>query len=216
MLLLGLDTATPATTVAVYDGAQVVAERTTVDARRHAELLGAAIHDVLGDAGVTAGDLTGVAVGVGPGPYTGLRVGVATAASLADALGVPVHGVCSLDVLAAAAGPGAPVTVVTDARRREVFWASYDANGMRIAGPAVGRPSDAAAMVTGRAIGPGAVMYAAAFGDVAGPEQMSAGVLCGLVAQRLPANGELLAARPIYLRRPDIAEPAARKPVLQA
>ena len=99
-------------------------------------------------------ELTAIAVGVGPGPYTGLRVGVALAVALGDALGVDVHGICTLDVLAAEAGGAEPLTVVTDARRREVFWASYDGSRERIAGPAVGRPDDVAALATGRVVGP--------------------------------------------------------------
>lgn len=214
MLLLGIDTATPATTVAAFDGGQALAERVVVDARRHAEVLVPAIAATLDAAGVQARDLSAIAVGVGPGPYTGLRVGVATAVALGDALGCPVHGICSLDVLAAQAGLGDPLTVVTDARRREVFWASYDAAGGRIAGPAVGRPGDVAATVTGRVVGPGALMYAAAFGDVSGPDRPSAAVLCALVAQRLASGETLLPALPVYLRRPDATVPGAPKPVL--
>jgi len=127
-----------------------------------------------------------------------------------------VHGVCSLDVLAVQAGRGEAITVVTDARRREVFWASYDADGGRIAGPAVGRPADVAATATGRVVGPGALMYAEAFGDVSGPDRPSGGALCALVAERLASGGELLPALPTYLRRPDATVPGAPKPVLRA
>ena len=90
MLLLGLDTATPAVTVALHDGDHPLAQLVTVDAHRHAELLAPAIAKVIADAGAERGDLTGIAVGVGPGPYTGLRVGVVTAKVLAAALGIPV------------------------------------------------------------------------------------------------------------------------------
>src|SRR3954463_14476275 len=98
--MLGLDTATSVTTVAVYAGGRVRAERSVTDARRHAEVLGPAIVAALAQAEVAVVDLTHVVVGVGPGPYTGLRVGVATATALGAAIAVPVHGVCSLDVLA--------------------------------------------------------------------------------------------------------------------
>src|SRR5579871_3305644 len=101
VLLLGLDTATPAVTVALHDGGQPLAQLVTVDAHRHAELLAPAIAKVIADGGATPRDLTGVVVGVGPGPYTGLRVGVVTARVLGAALGIPVHGLCSLDVIAA-------------------------------------------------------------------------------------------------------------------
>ena len=94
-------------------------------------------------------DITAVAAGTGPGPYTGLRAGLVTARVLGSALGVPVYGVCTLDVVAAgvastgtAAGQG--FIVATDARRREVYWARYDADGRRLDGPAVGFPADVA------------------------------------------------------------------------
>jgi tRNA A37 threonylcarbamoyladenosine modification protein TsaB len=126
-----------------------------------------------------------------------------------------VHGVCSLDVLAHQAGTGAPLTVVSDARRREVFWASYDANGERIAGPGVSRPADVAASLIGRAVGPGALLYADIFGSVAGPEELSAGALCMLAADWLHNGRGFLPPLPVYLRRPDTAPPTPAKRVLQ-
>ena len=101
------------------------------------------IAKVMADAGASRGDLTAVAVGVGPGPYTGLRVGVVTARVLGAVLGIPVHGMCSLDVIAAAASPtaaGREFLVATDARRKEVYWARYDAAGVRLEGPVVREP----------------------------------------------------------------------------
>jgi tRNA threonylcarbamoyl adenosine modification protein YeaZ len=210
VLLLGIDTATTATSVAVCDDAVSLAEVTTVDPRRHAEVLGPAIREVLQRADVSTAQLDAIAVGVGPGPYTGLRVGVAAAVALADALGVPARGLCTLDVLSLQSGLAEPHTAVTDARRREVFWATYDSAGARVNGPFVSRPSDVTPH--GRVVGPGALLYADAFGDVAGPEQLSASWLCALATT---AGAELLPARPIYLRRPDTAEPAMPKPVLQ-
>ncbi|NUS11175.1 MAG: tRNA (adenosine(37)-N6)-threonylcarbamoyltransferase complex dimerization subunit type 1 TsaB, partial [Streptomyces sp.] len=145
MLLLAFDTATPAVTAALHDGERVVAESTVVDARRHGELLVPAVDRVLATAGRVLADVTGVVVGVGPGPYTGLRVGLVTAASFGDALDVPVHGVCTLDGLAWAAGEAGldgPFTVATDARRKEVYWARYDGPAVRVTEPAVDRPAD--------------------------------------------------------------------------
>lgn len=142
MLLLAFDTATPAVTVAVHDGSQVVAEESAVDARRHGELLAVAIDRVLRTAGARQADLTAVAVGTGPGPYTGLRAGLVTAAVLSSALAIPADGICTLDVIAAAAAAGREFLVATDARRREVYWARYDGNGQRLAGPFVGKPAD--------------------------------------------------------------------------
>ena len=156
MLVLAFDTATPAVTVALHDGTHVLAETTMVDARRHGELLASSIDAVLAEAGAGRLDITAIAAGTGPGPYTGLRVGLVTARVLGSALGVPVYGACTLDVVAAAVAStgtaaGQGFIVATDARRREVYWARYDAGGRRLDGPAVGFPADVAETVTARA-----------------------------------------------------------------
>ena len=103
MLVLGFDTATPAVSVALHDGERVIAEASALDARRHSELLMPMIAKILADVGASRDDLTAVAVGVGPGPYTGLRVGLVTARVLGSVLRLPVSGVCSLDIIAASA-----------------------------------------------------------------------------------------------------------------
>ena len=127
--------------MAVHDGGRSLAEFVTVDAHRHAELLAPAIDQVIADAKVSRRDLTAIAAGVGPGPYTGLRVGLVTARVIGAALGVPVYGVCSLDVIAADASIGetgegdGEFLVATDARRRELYWARYDAAGGARQGP---------------------------------------------------------------------------------
>ncbi|PWI43716.1 tRNA (adenosine(37)-N6)-threonylcarbamoyltransferase complex dimerization subunit type 1 TsaB [Streptomyces sp. ICBB 8177] len=220
MLLLAFDTATPAITAAVHDGTAVVAESTVVDARRHGELLLPAVDKVLAEAGATLPDVTGVVVGVGPGPYTGLRVGLVTAAAFGDALGVPVHGLCTLDGLAHAAGVSGtagegPFVVATDARRKEVYWARYDSPGHRVTDPAVDRPADIAERVAGLpAVGAGAALYPEVFTDVRPPADQSAGALAELAAQRLADGGEFLPGLPLYLRRPDAQVPAGYKAVL--
>jgi tRNA threonylcarbamoyl adenosine modification protein YeaZ len=158
VLLLAFDTATPAVTVALHDGTHVLAETTTVDARRHGELLASSIDAVLTEAGAGRLDITAVAAGTGPGPYTGLRVGLVTARVLGSALGVPVYGVPTLDVIAADAAAGAggrEFIVATDARRREVYWARYDATGRRLDGPAVGIPADVTETIAARQDAPG-------------------------------------------------------------
>ncbi|MFD9884921.1 tRNA (adenosine(37)-N6)-threonylcarbamoyltransferase complex dimerization subunit type 1 TsaB [Streptomyces alboflavus] len=218
MLLLALDTATPAVTVALHDGTAsfgTVAESSQVDARRHGELLLPAVDRVLAEAGLGLDAVTDVVVGVGPGPYTGLRVGLMTADTFGLALGVPVHGVCTLDGLAYAAGiEDGPFVVATDARRKEVYWARYEDARTRVSGPAVDRPADIAEQVAGLpAVGAGAALYPDTFGDVRGPEHVSAAALAALAAERLAAGEELLEPRPLYLRRPDAQVPKNYKVV---
>jgi tRNA threonylcarbamoyladenosine biosynthesis protein TsaB len=259
--VLGFDTATPAVSVALHDGERVISTASALDSRRHSELLTPMIAKVLADAGVPRTDLDAVAVGVGPGPYTGLRVGVVTARVLGSVLGLPVHGVCSLDIIAVAArgglgpppqaataagsspradtavaargglggssprastaGPGREFLVATDARRREVYWARYDAAGRRVAGPQVGRPDSIPGAAELAVAGAGGPLYPEAFGEVIGPAHPDAGVLCSLVAGSLappspgpsPGHPPLLAADPLYLRRPDAREPGPPKRV---
>lgn len=211
-MLLAFDTATPAVTVALHDGRQVVAERSTVDAMRHGELLAPGISAVLAEAGAVRQDLTAVAVGVGPGPFTGLRVGLMTARTLAAVLDIPVYGVCTLDVLAVdAVDTGTvqgPFHVATDARRKEVYWASYDVDGLRSTGPEVLKPGTVA--TTGPVVGRGALLYAEAFPDSRAPEHPSAAVLARVVVEE---RAELYDPEPMYLRRPDAAEPHKPKRV---
>ena len=212
MLLLALDTSTPAVTAALHDGTRVIAQACVVDARAHAELLAPQVAAVLDRTGHRPADLTVVAVGVGPGPFTGLRVGVVTALTLGSALGLPVHGICSLDALAWAAEVTGPFTVVTDARRREVYWAAYSDRRTRRGLADVGRPAEvAAAAGAGPVVGPGAGLHP--FAD-ARPTVLSAGALAELAVHRIGTGGELLAPRPLYLRRPDASVPGARKRVL--
>jgi len=219
VLVLGFDTATPAVSVALHDGERVVSAALAVDARRHSELLAPMIAKVLADAGVSRGDLSAVAVGVGPGPYTGLRVGVVTARVLGSVLGLPVSGVCSLDVIAVAAPAGREFLVATDARRREVYWARYDAAGRRTDGPHVGRAGSIPGAADLAVAGTGGQLYPEAFGEVIGPAYPDARTMCAIVAGRLAGTARpgvqppLLAAEPLYLRRPDARAPGPPKPV---
>lgn len=256
MLVLAIDTATPTVTAGIVELPEVAggvgdtgpdatprtrAARTHADARAHAELLTPAILECLADAGIARGDLDAVVVGAGPGPFTGLRVGMATGAAFADALGIPCHPVCSLDAIAAdarAALVGAsspPLLVVTDARRREVYFARYDVRGRRVEGPGVVGPDVLAAEIVagGFAHAPTAVTgpmrhrfaspapdaaSPAPGADAAGPPGLTpiavdapspAGlVACAAEALRAGTAPEPLA--PLYLRRPDAVPPKMR------
>lgn len=212
MLLLAFDTATPAVTVALHDADQVLAAETRVDARRHGELLAPSIVQVLAAAGADRRDVTAIAVGVGPGPFTGLRVGLVTARTLGAALRVAVQGVCSLDIIAAAVTDLATFAVATDARRREVYWATYQRGEeglLRIDGPEFARPHELAARHDLPVVGRGGQMYADVLEHRPGPLDPDAAVLARAVVRR---EVELLAPDPLYLRRPDVSVPGPRKP----
>ncbi len=210
MILLAIDTSTTAITVAIHDGSAVLAEVTTLDARAHAEHLAPNIVTALADARLQVADLTDVAVGIGPGPFTGLRVGIVTGRTLAFARGIPVHGVPSLDALAWEhwwTGARGPVLVATDARRKEVYWAAYlltDQGIDRYAGPSVGRAGSLPEEVRGLpCVGRGARLYAEALPHAVGPLDVSGGALAALAVARLAAGVDLGDLEPIYLRRPD-------------
>ncbi|MCV7236832.1 tRNA (adenosine(37)-N6)-threonylcarbamoyltransferase complex dimerization subunit type 1 TsaB [Mycolicibacterium celeriflavum] len=183
-LILAIDTATPAVTAGVVrlDGLEVLAERVTIDARAHAEQLTPNVVAALTDAQVTVADLGAVVVGCGPGPFTGLRVGMASAAAFGHALGIPVRGVCSLDAIGIQTS--GDVLVVTDARRREVYWARYR-DGIRVDGPAVNAPADV----------PGAAEA------LARPPVYP--TVAGLVRAVADWTSEPAPLVPLYLRRPD-------------
>jgi tRNA threonylcarbamoyl adenosine modification protein YeaZ len=205
-LVLAVDTATPAVTAGVIlvddDGRRTLAEHVTVDPRAHAERLTPNIVAALDDAKISVDRIDAVVVGCGPGPFTGLRVGMATAAAFGHALGVPVHGVCSLDAIAA--GTTGDVLVVTDARRREVYWARYR-DGVRVGGPAVNAAVD---VPPGAGAVAGSVEHAALF-DLPrlAPVYPTAAGLVAAVAD-WSADSEPLV--PLYLRRPD-AKPQVQR-----
>jgi len=248
VLVLALDTATPASTASLVevsaDELKGVAERRTVDPRAHGEKLAPEIAATLDGAGVRPRDLAAIVAGLGPGPFTGLRVGLATAASMGQALGIATYGVCSLDALGRAAGPGR-VLIATDARRREVYFATY-LDGVRVTGPDVAKPADVAAaigagppeqasggapsavagiaVVSGRvsasvdrAAGEGALKYAEIFGVPVEEHLLypPGAALVALAAARIRAAAPSEPLTPLYLRRPDAVEPAGRKPVLR-
>jgi tRNA threonylcarbamoyl adenosine modification protein YeaZ len=218
VLVLVIDSATPAITAATVEiGADgnvtALAEKVTIDARAHGELLAPSIASVLADLGKAPADLAAIVVGVGPGPFTGLRVGLATAASMADALGIPAYGVCSLDGIGRITR--GHVLVATDARRREVYWATYR-DGVRDADPAVAKPADLhLATDIEAAFGDGAHLYQQVIGlPVAeGPRYPDPRALAGAAVERILAHAPSDPLTPLYLRRPDAVEPGVPKPV---
>ncbi|MGH3683805.1 MAG: tRNA (adenosine(37)-N6)-threonylcarbamoyltransferase complex dimerization subunit type 1 TsaB [Pseudonocardiaceae bacterium] len=215
MLVLALDTATSAVTAGLLrlpavGGPEVLAERITVNARAHGELLMPSVCEVLATAGVVMRDLDAVVCGVGPGPFTGLRVGMVTAAVLGDALSVPVYPVCSLDAIAARAGTGSPLLVITDARRREVYWARYDSSGARVAGPHVDRPLDLPLAGMSRVAGAADVLGL----PVVSPRHPDPAGLVAVVASVVQAAAPPDPFTPLYLRRPDALEPGPPKRVM--
>lgn len=209
MLVLAVDTSTPAVTAGVVSltesavgaVATTLATRIRVDARSHAEILTPNILECLSEAQITAADLGAVVVGVGPGPYTGLRVGMATAAAFGDALGLPVFGVCSLDAIASDVSEPGSLLVVTDARRREIYWARYEA-GVRVAGPDVVAPAELDRVGVDAVAGsaPHAAAFELPIRDVQAPSP------AGLVAVAAADVGSGIVPGPLvplYLRRPD-------------
>ncbi|BBA86915.1 MULTISPECIES: tRNA (adenosine(37)-N6)-threonylcarbamoyltransferase complex dimerization subunit type 1 TsaB [Mycobacterium] len=206
-IILALDTSTPAVTagVAQLTGSECVAlaERVTVDARAHAERLTPNVLAALAGAALTMADLNAVVVGCGPGPFTGLRAGMATGAAYGHALDIPVYGVCSLDAIGGLTT--GDTLVVTDARRREVYWARYR-DGVRTHGPAVNAPGD---------VDPGTAHAVAGSPEHAGLFDLprcepSYPTVAGLAAAVNWAQDPAPLV-PLYLRRPD-AKPLAARP----
>lgn len=206
-MLLALDTSAGTSTAVVHDG-RVLARVDEAGTRSHAEVVGVLIADALAAAGAAPRDLVGVAVGMGPGPFTGLRVGIAAARAFAGAIELPVLPVVSPD--AVALGRAGPTLVVTDARRRESAWALYDtpdAEGLplRLAGPAHAPTDRLEEAVATAAPGLRWTRVDAAL--------IPADAL-GLLAERLLALGRPLGpAEPVYLRAPDATPPGAPKRV---
>lgn len=212
VLLLAIDTSTTAISVALHDGSDVLTEVTTLDAKAHAEHLAPNVRMALARCDAGPADVTEVVVGTGPGPFTGLRVGIITAHTFAFALGLPAHGVCSLDALAHGAwrqGHRGDLLVATDARRKEVYAASYtlpDAGAARRTDPRVSRAADLdpelRAMPTA---GRGPLLYPESLPHGIPLLDVSAGALADLAVRRLASGEALESLEPLYLRRPDAA-----------
>lgn len=197
----------------VVDGAVAdVYERHADDGKAHGELLAGLVAEVVAAAGLGMADLGAVVVGAGPGPFTGLRVGIVTAAVTADLLRIPLYGVVSLDAIAAVV-ESRPLVVATDARRREVYWARYEADGTG-SGPQVAKPAEldlAGAIVTGG----GATLYPDALGVSLGVDHPTVAGLMHGALDRLVQGAPTETVEPLYLRRPDAVVPTGRKSTVQ-
>lgn len=210
MFVLAIDTSSAAITCGIVEvGTQLElrAERVVLNPRGHGELLAPGIEACLAETWLRPHQLGAVVAGVGPGPFTGLRVGLVTAAVMGDTLSIPTYGVCSLDAIGTTL-PGHAL-VLSDARRREVYWARYR-DGVREGEPQVG-PAEAIATAGVDVVGgAGALLY-----DIGLPvapvhyPRVETLVACALERITLTAPSETLT--PLYLRRPDAVAPGAPK-----
>ncbi|MBF4635455.1 tRNA (adenosine(37)-N6)-threonylcarbamoyltransferase complex dimerization subunit type 1 TsaB [Agreia pratensis] len=205
-MLLAIDTSA-GTSVAIVDPSTraIVVERSTPDTMRHAEVIGTLLAEALSFAGIRPSALDGVVVGMGPGPFTGLRVGIAAARTFALGAGLPLHPMVSADAVArqeALTGASDTVMVVTDARRKEVFWSLYDlsaAEPVRLDGPGLAKP-DALPHSDARRVDAAEI-----------PAAQLALAAAGLLAAGLP----LASDEALYLRSPDVTMPSGIKRVTQ-
>lgn len=210
-LVLGIDTSTDVR-VGVARHGEVLARRHVADTRQHVEQLVPLIRDALAEADARVTDLDLICVGLGPGPFTGLRVGIVAAQTLAAVSHTRLHGVCSLDVLAAAVQLPGEFVVASDARRKELYWARYRAGTplpQRVDGPHVGAPETLPELPV---LGPGTAAYPDRFPlhlRHRGPDAVDAGLMAAL-GGAMPSAG----TQPLYLRRPDAARPTRRKSAL--
>jgi tRNA threonylcarbamoyl adenosine modification protein YeaZ len=215
VFVLAIDTSSPAVTagvVAVGDELTLAAVRAPIAPRGHGELLIPSVADCLRDAGIAPTEVAAVVAGVGPGPYTGLRVGLVTAAALAHTLDVPAYGVCSLDAIGLACPDEPALLVATDARRREVYWGRYR-DGQRVDGPHVARPADVALDGVSAVAGAAAELYP--WPELRRrpeyhPEPLP---LVALAHDRIRSGAPSEPLAPLYLRRPDAVVPGAPKTV---
>jgi tRNA threonylcarbamoyl adenosine modification protein YeaZ len=205
MNVLAIDTSV-GVSVAILRGNGEVTQSQAIDHGMQGELTAELISKVVADSGLKIEEIADVVVGVGPGPFTGLRVGLVTASVFAHAREIPIHGICSLDAIAF--DYAKPCIVVTDARRKELYWARYE--GIRIGEPQVSKPEVIASQFPDADfVGPGANLYPDyVSGNVT---ELKAGSLAKLFAS---GSAQLADLSPMYLRKPDAVEPTLRKSVL--
>lgn len=205
MNVLAIDTSV-GVSVAILRSNGEVTQSQAVDHGMQGELTAELISQVIIGSGIEISDISDVVVGVGPGPFTGLRVGLVTAAVFAHARNIPIHGICSLDAIAY--DYAKPCVVVTDARRKELYWARYD--GQRTSEPQVSKPEDLLAQFPdSKFVGPGALLY---------PDFVTGEVIdlraSSLAKLFVSGSAQLVDVTPMYLRKPDAVEPTTRKSVL--
>ena len=205
MNVLAIDTSV-GVSVAILRSNGELTQSQAVDHGMQGELAADLISQVVAESGLEISEITDVVVGVGPGPFTGLRVGLVTARVFAHARNIPIHGICSLDAIAF--DYAKPCVVVTDARRKELYWARYE--DKRIGEPQVSKPEDLLAQFPdSEFVGPGAQLY---------PDFISGNVMelqAGSLAKLfVSGNALLIDVSPMYLRKPDAVEPTTRKSVL--
>ncbi len=191
-MLLAIDTSA-GTSTAIFDGDNLLAFVEYDDPFGHAENIGNAIAEALRDSKLTAAEITAVAIGRGPAPYTGLRVGMAAGTSFATALGLPMHSVMNLDAVALARG-NSKIVVSSDAKRRELFVAAYD-QGKQVFGPSVLKPEELEQ-----------------FADFEAVEGKCNAELVGRYALWAIKQGlDLSDSTALYLRSPDVAPSAGKR-----
>lgn len=205
MNILAIDTSV-GVSVAVLTADGALTQTNSAGHGMQGELTAELILQAITDAGITVEDISDVVIGVGPGPFTGLRVGLVTAVVFGYARDIPIHGICSLD--AVAYDYAKPCIVITDARRKELYFAEF--NDGRIGEPQVLKPEVLAEKFAGfDFVGPGAQLY---------PEFISGQVLplrAGALAQIFASGkAQVVEVQPMYLRKPDAVEPTTRKSVL--
>ena len=204
-VLLAIDTSSGTAVAVLVDGA-VVSEFYEPDTMQHAEQIGVQIRKALDAANKKSSEVTAVAVGLGPGPFTGLRVGIAAAKMFAEGVGAPIFGVGSLDAIAFFHELAQPTLVLTDARRSEVFYGLYQGktsagSPKAILGPGVKKQADLEAelLASGQS-------YQSVSGSI------SAAALGLLALAQLSEGRANLSIVASYLRAPD-AVPAKGKKV---
>lgn len=205
MNVLAIDTSV-GVSVAILRSNSELTQSQAVDHGMQGEFTADLISQVVAESGLEISEITDVVVGVGPGPFTGLRVGLVTARVFAHARNIPIHGICSLDAIAF--DYAKPCVVVTDARRKELYWARYE--DKRIGEPQVSKPEDLLAQFPdSEFVGPGAQLY---------PDFISGNVMelqAGSLAKLfVSGKAQLVDVTPMYLRKPDAVEPTTRKSVL--